>query len=84
MVRRLFCGCMGGCRKRSDAYLVYEWLPANRHRVGKGGEVNWNEGTHSRLRDKLKRLQRKTKGYSKKVTLLRDSIALVCLQLDLI
>ncbi len=69
---------------RSDAYRVYEWLPANRHVVGKGGAVNWNEGLHSRLRDKLKRLQRKTKGYSKNATMLGDSIALVCLRLDLI
>ncbi len=69
---------------RSDAYRVYEWLPANRHVVGKGGAVNWNEGLHSGLRDKLKRLQRKTKGYSKNATMLRDSIALVCLPLDLI
>ena len=68
---------------RSDAYQVYEWLPNNRHRVGKGGAVNWNEGLHSRFRDKLRRLQRKTKGYSKSVAMLRDSIALVCLRLDL-
>ena len=45
--------------------------------------MNWNEGLHSRLRDKLKRLQRKTKGYSKSVLLLRDSIALVCFRLGL-
>ncbi len=68
---------------RSDAYRVYEWLPANRHVVGKGGAVNWNEGLHSRLRDQLKRLQRKTKGYSKSATMLRDSIALVCFRLNL-
>ena len=68
---------------RSDAYRVYEWLPTNRHLVGKGGAVNWNEGLNSRLRDKLKRLQRKTKGYSKSVTMLRDSIALVCFRLNL-
>ena len=68
---------------RSGHYQVYEWLPRNCHRAGKGGEVNWNEGLHSRWRDKLKRLQRKTKGYSKSVALLRDSIALVCLRLGL-
>ena len=45
--------------------------------------MNWNEGLHSRFRDRLKRLQRKTKGYTKRVALLRDSIALVCLQLSL-
>ena len=71
-------------RYRSDHYRVYQWLPANRHRMGKGSEVNRNEGTHSRLRDRLRRLQRKTKGYSKSVAMLRDSIALVCLKLNLI
>ena len=71
-------------RYRSDHYQVYDWLPRNRHVAGKGGAVNWNEGTHSRLQDKLKRLQRKTKGYSKSVAMLRGSIALVCLRLNLI
>ena len=69
---------------RSDRYPVYRWLPRNRRRAGKGGAVNRNEGLHSQWRDKLKRLQRKTKGYSKSVTMLRDSIALVCLRLGLI
>ena len=33
---------------RSDAYQVYlGWLPPERHVVGKGGVVNWNEGLHS-------------------------------------
>ena len=31
----------------SDAYRVYEWLPQNRHVVGKGLEANRNEGLHS-------------------------------------
>ena len=31
-------------RYRSDAYRVYGWLPRNRHKVGKGSEVNRNEG----------------------------------------
>ena len=65
----------------SDAYKVYEWLPRNLHKVGKGGEVNRNEGLHSVLRCKLNRLVRKTKGYSKSVQMLRDSVALVCLRL---
>lgn len=69
---------------RSDHYRVYDWLPQNRHVAGKGGAVNWNEGTHSRWRGKLNRLQRRTKGYSKKVSMLRDSIALICLRLGLI
>ena len=28
---------------RTDAYGVYGLLPADRHMVGKGGAVNWNE-----------------------------------------
>ena len=68
-------------RYRSDGYAVYGLLPRNRHVPGKGGEVNRNEGTHSRLRD---RLQRQTKRYSKSVAMLRDSIALVYLKLGLI
>lgn len=71
-------------RYRSDDYVVYGLLPRGRHVPGKGGEVNRNEGTHSRLRDRLRRLQRKTKGYSKSVAMLRDSIALVYLKLGLI
>ena len=58
-------------RYRSDDYAVYGRLPRNRHVPGKGGEVNRNEGTHSRLRDRLRRLQRKTKWYSKSVAMLR-------------
>ena len=71
-------------RYRSDAYQVYGWLPASRHVVGKGGEVNRNEGLHSRLRDRINRLHRKTKGYSKSLAMLSGSIALVCLKLGLI
>ena len=66
---------------RSGAYPVYQWLPPERHVIGKGGG---NEGMHSRLRDKINRLHRKTKGYSKSVAMLSGSIALVCLKLGLI
>lgn len=69
---------------RSDAYQVYGWLPADRHEVGKGGAVNRNEGLHWRLRDRINRLHRKTKGYGKSLAMLSDSIALVCLKLGLI
>ena len=48
-------------RYRSDAYKVYRWLPANRRKVGKGSEVNRNEGLHSVLRGKLNRLVRRRK-----------------------
>ena len=64
----------------SDGYRVYEWLPHNRHVVGKGLEANRNEGLHSVLRGKLNRLVRRTKGYSKSEAMLRDSVALVCLR----
>lgn len=71
-------------RYRSDDYSVYRFLPQNRHVAGKGSEVNRNEGVHSQLRDRLRRLQRKTKGYTKSVALLQGSVALVYLTLDLI
>ena len=69
---------------RSDHYGMYGGLPRNCHVSGKGGAVNWNEGLHFRWRDPLKRLQRQTKGYTKSLTMLRDSLALVCLRLGLI
>ena len=69
---------------RTDAYRVYNRLPADRHIAGKGGEVNRNEALHSRQRDKLNRLHRRTKGYSKSVNMLSDSIALACGSLKLI
>ena len=69
-------------RYRSDNHAVYGLLPRNRHVPGKGGEVDRNEGTHPRLRD-LRR-QRETKGRSKSLGMLRDSIALIYLRLGLI
>ncbi len=71
-------------RYRSDHYQVYDFLPRNRHVAGKGSEVNRNEGVHSQLRDRLRRLQRKTKGYTKSLAMLRGSVALVYLKLNLI
>ena len=66
---------------RSDAYAVYlGWFPPNRHVVGKGSAVNWNEGLHSVLRGKLNRLMRRTKGYTKSVEMLVYSLVLVCWQ----
>ena len=59
---RLYARLPEAQRYRSDHYQVYEWLSPNRHRMRKGSEVNRNEGTHSRLRDRLRRLQRKTEG----------------------
>ncbi len=68
---------------RSGHYAAYAWLLRDRHVVGQGGAVNWNEGRHSRLRDKLKRLQRRARGYSKSLRMLRDSLSLVCRRLEL-
>ena len=63
---------------RSDAYAVYgNWLPPDRHVVGKGGAVNWNEGLHSWLRSKLNRLVRDTKGYTKSAQILVYALALI-------
>ena len=62
---------------RTDAYRVYDWLPADRHEVGKGGAVNWNEGLHSWCRGKLNRLHRRMKGYTKSVGMLGCSLALL-------
>ena len=49
--------------------------------MGQALEANRNEGLPSVLRDKLNRLHRRTKGCSNSVTMLRDSIALICLRL---
>ena len=62
---------------RTDGYRVYNWLPADRHQVGKGGAVNWNEGLHSWCRGKLNRLHRRTQGYTKSVAMLGCSLALL-------
>lgn len=71
-------------RYHTDGYEAYNWLPRNQHEVGKYGKVNHNESLHSRFRDRLRRLARKTKGYTKSVAMLRGSLALVCLYLGLI
>ena len=67
-------------RYRSDPYQVYEWLPSERHVVGKGNEVNWNEGLHSKLRSKLNRLVRRTKGYTKSLDMQSGSLCMVWLR----
>ena len=71
-------------RYRSDAYEAYRWLDPGSHVVGKGSEVNRNEGLHSVLRGKLNRLVRRTKGYSKSVEMLTGSLAMVWLREGLI
>ena len=59
------------------AYWVYEWLPRDRHVMGKGGAVNWNEGLQSKLRSKLSRLVMSAKGYTKSVEMLKHLLAIV-------
>ena len=71
-------------RYRSDPYQVYEWLPSERHVVGKGSEVNRNEGLHSMLRSKLNRLVRRTKGYTKSLDMLSGPLCMVWLREGLI
>ena len=63
-------------RYATDAYGVRQWLPRDRHAIGKGGAVNWNEGLHSKLRSKLNRLVRRTKGYTKSVEMLNHLLAI--------
>ena len=71
-------------RYRSDGYEVYGHLPAKCHERGKGSEVNRNEGLHTKLRTRLNRLGRATSGYSKKLEMLANSLALVWLREGLI
>ena len=59
---------------------MYNWLLSDRHVAGKGREVNRNEELHSMLREKLNRLARRIKGYTKKVEMLSGSLALLWLQ----
>ena len=53
------------------------WINRKQHKISKFGKTNRNEGLHSRLRDRLKRLQRKTKGYSKNINALKYALAIV-------
>lgn len=57
-------------------YRVYEWLPHNKHVVGKYGAVNWNDGLHSMLRGRLNRLVMHTKEYTKSMAMLVKMLAL--------
>ena len=74
---RLLARLPGAYRYETDAYGVYEWLPRDRHVIGKGGAVNWNDGLHSKLRSKLNRLVMRTKGYTKSVEMLKHLLAIV-------
>jgi len=63
-------------RYYSDGYEVYlANLPRKRLEVGKGG-INKNESLHAVLRDRVSRLKRKTRCYSKSEKALRRHIAI--------
>ncbi len=74
---RLLGRLPGADRYETGAYPVYEWLPRGRRAIGTGGAVNRNEGLHSKLRSKLNRLVRRTKGYTKSVERLKHLLAIV-------
>ena len=74
---RLLDRLPGADRYETDAYGVYEWLPRDRHAIGKGGAVNRMSGWRSKLRSKLNRLVRRTKGYTKSVEMLKHLLAIV-------
>ena len=44
---RLLDRLLGADRYETDAYGVCQWLPRDRHAIGKGGAVNRNEGLRS-------------------------------------
>ena len=71
---RLLDRLPGADRHETDAYPVYEWLPRDRHVIGKGGAVNRNDGMHFKLRSKLNGLVRRTKGYTKRVQMLKKHL----------
>ena len=62
----------------TDDYSVYgEVIAQGRHQPGKGKKTNRNETLHSLLRDRLARLKRETKAYTRSPKMLAYSIALV-------
>ena len=50
---RLLDKLPGADRDETDAYPVYEWLPRDRHVMGKGRAVNRMKGLRSKLRSKI-------------------------------
>ena len=60
----------------TDAYPMYEGMPRDRHIVGQGGAVNWNDGLRSKLRSKLNMLVRSTKDYTKSAEMLKHPLAI--------
>ena len=45
---------------------MYGWPPSDRHQVGKGGAVNWNEGLHSWYRGEVETVASTDKGMHEK------------------
>ena len=75
-------GADSGHDALQERHIRGVWLSAmNKHRIGKGGAVNMNDGLHSELRGKLNRLVRRIKGYSKTDGMLILSLALAWLKL---
>ena len=60
---------------RSDRYEAYSVPPLILHVKGKGSEVNRNEGLHLKLRARLNRLVRRTRGCAGGCTMLVGSLA---------
>ena len=60
-----------------DAYPVYEWLSSDWHVIGKGGAVNRMRDWCSKLRSKLNKLAKRTKGNAKSVDMLKHMLAIV-------
>ena len=58
------------------AYRVYEWLPHDRHMIGKCGAVNRNKALRSNLRGNLNRLPMRTNGYGKSADMLKYPLAI--------
>lgn len=67
-----------------DGYDALGCLPDGRRERGKGSEANRNDGLRAKLRTRLNRLGRATSGYTKKLEMLANSLALVWLRERLI
>ena len=65
---------------RSDRYEAYSVLPLICSVKGKGSEVNRNEVLHAKLRVRLNRLVRRTRGCGKRLCMLVGSLAMAPLR----
>ena len=66
--------------KYRNRYEAYSLPPPVRHVKGKRSEVNRNEGLRAKLRVRLNRLVRRTRGYSKRLYMLIGSLAMAWLR----